>query len=231
MTDPARAFATAPPLPVERRRLAEGVHMAVVGADIVALDLRADTYACLPHAADAIRLLGASVEADLGLLGLLADAGLLGEAAPGGEDAARAAAPPPVLPTRSLAPRAGGWSIATAAHFPVAVATARRLGRDPPIRVLVDALPRRPRAAADAARVAAVTAAFVRLMPWAPRQGACLHRTFLLLSLLRRAGADAAWVFGVRTWPFGAHCWLQVGDAVLDDDAERVSRYTPILAV
>jgi hypothetical protein len=79
--------------------------------------------------------------------------------------------------------------------------------------------------------VAAVTAAFIRLMPWAPYQGACLHRAFLLLFMLRASGADAIWVFGVRTWPFSAHCWLQVGDSVLDDDPERVSLYTPILAV
>ena len=41
----------------------------------------------------------------------------------------------------------------------------------------------------------------------------------------------AVWVFGVRTWPFSAHCWLQIGDAVLDDDPERVGIYPPILAV
>ena len=49
--------------------------------------------------------------------------------------------------------------------------------------------------------------------------------------MLRRAGQNAAWVFGVRTWPFSAHCWLQIGDAVLDDDPERVSRYTPIMVL
>jgi hypothetical protein len=113
----------------------------------------------------------------------------------------------------------------------VAVAKARRLGPNPPIQALIDALPRRPVARLDSTRVAAVTAAFTRLMPWVPGQGACLHRAFLLLFMLRRAGADAVWVFGVRTWPFSAHCWVQVGDAVLDDDPERVSRYTPIMAV
>jgi hypothetical protein len=36
-------------------------------------------------------------------------------------------------------------------------------------------------------------------------------------------------VFGVRTWPFHAHCWLQCDDVVLDDQADRVAAYAPIL--
>jgi hypothetical protein len=53
-------------------------------------------------------------------------------------------------------------------------------------------LPSRPSARAGAARVAAVTAAFIRLMPWAPCQGACLHRAFLLLFMLRWTSTSGA---------------------------------------
>ena len=49
--------------------------------------------------------------------------------------------------------------------------------------------------------------------------------------VLRARGFDALWVFGVRTWPFSAHCWLQVGLTALDDDLERLAAYTPIMAV
>jgi hypothetical protein len=38
-------------------------------------------------------------------------------------------------------------------------------------------------------------------------------------------------VFGVRTWPFHAHCWLQVEDVVLDDHHERIGAYTPLMAL
>jgi hypothetical protein len=48
---------------------------------------------------------------------------------------------------------------------------------------------------------------------------------------LRILGFDADWIIGVRTWPFMAHCWLQVGAVALDDDVERLAAYTPILAV
>ncbi|HCY01912.1 MAG TPA: lasso peptide biosynthesis B2 protein, partial [Erythrobacter sp.] len=34
-----------------------------------------------------------------------------------------------------------------------------------------------------------------------------------------------------RSDPFGAHCWVQHGEAVLNDTAEEVLRYTPILVV
>ncbi|WP_336978407.1 lasso peptide biosynthesis B2 protein [Brevundimonas nasdae] len=204
--------------------MTDGVHIVPIEDDLVILDLRSDAYACLPHAATAVRLVGSAVECDLGLLGLLTEAGLV-DGAP-----RRPGLAPPPLPTRRYAARSLWPSLLAAAHFLNAVGKARRLGPNPPIQVLIDALPRRPSTIA-AARVAAVTAAFVQLMPWAPGQGACLHRAFLLLSMLRASGADATWVFGVRTWPFSAHCWLQVGDAVLDDDPERVFLYTPILAV
>ncbi|AZS21755.1 MULTISPECIES: lasso peptide biosynthesis B2 protein [unclassified Caulobacter] len=74
-------------------------------------------------------------------------------------------------------------------------------------------------------------AAYRRLTPWLPIDGACLFRSHMLRAYLRALGHDAAWVFGVSVWPFDAHCWLQVEDAVLDDEAERLSAYHPILVV
>lgn len=56
-------------------------------------------------------------------------------------------------------------------------------------------------------------------------------RSYLQLQYLHRLGLDADWVIGVRTWPFMAHCWLQVGAVALDDDVERLIPYTPILVV
>ncbi|WP_171982003.1 lasso peptide biosynthesis B2 protein [Brevundimonas sp. LM2] len=212
-------------MPTETRPLAAGVFMAAIEPDVIVLDLATDTYACLPHARDDLSILGPSVEAELGLLGLLADAGLLGDAS---RSSPGIALDPPV---RGFPARPSLWSIPAAASLVVAAATARRLGPLAPIRTLISALPSPPVGHADTARVAAVVAAFTRLLPWVPDQGACLYRAFVLLSMLRRAGQNAVWVFGVRTWPFSAHCWLRIGDAVLDDDPERVSHYTPIMEV
>jgi hypothetical protein len=71
--------------------------------------------------------------------------------------------------------------------------------------------------------------AFRALLPWAPFQGQCLFRAALLRRFLGRT--DVSWIFGVSTWPFVAHCWLQLGDLVLNDSLDRVQRYTPIMVV
>jgi hypothetical protein len=73
--------------------------------------------------------------------------------------------------------------------------------------------------------------AFEAASPWLPWQGACVFRSFMLMRLLSRAGVhDLHWVFGVKTWPFSAHCWVQQGDVVLSDYAENLPRFSPIFA-
>ncbi|MDF1835796.1 MAG: lasso peptide biosynthesis B2 protein [Alteraurantiacibacter sp. bin_em_oilr2.035] len=59
----------------------------------------------------------------------------------------------------------------------------------------------------------------------------CLSRSIALALRLARRGIQSHIVIGVRSDPFGAHCWAQQGDAVLNDTAEEVLRYTPILVV
>lgn len=73
--------------------------------------------------------------------------------------------------------------------------------------------------------------AFRQWLPWAPFPGVCLFRSRMLLAFLRKSGLNATWVFGVRTWPFEAHCWLQVEDLVLDDTLDNVRNFTPIFTV
>lgn len=83
--------------------------------------------------------------------------------------------------------------------------------------------------AVSEARLAELLAAARLARPWIPFEGECLQRAFQLRYYLARFGVATDWVFGVRTWPFSAHCWLQVGDLVIGDRLERVRRYTPIL--
>lgn len=214
-----------PRLPLETRPLAAGVFMAKVGEDVALLDLRTDAYACLAGVGEDLALTDGGVRADLGLLGLLADAGLLAQ------DRPPSRRPLPPAAARELDPRRLRWPLAHAPNLVTAAWRAVRVGPGAPIRDLIAALPPPPRSTPDPRRVASVVSGFRRMLPWVPRQGACLYRAFVLLTMLRQAGQDATWVFGVRTWPFGAHCWLQLEEAVLDDDPERVARYTPIMAV
>jgi hypothetical protein len=60
---------------------------------------------------------------------------------------------------------------------------------------------------------------------------ACLFDSLVLMLFLRRLGVFPQWIFGVRTGPFAAHCWLQHGRTVLNDSVENIRSYTPIMLV
>ena len=209
----------------EFRPFAPGVFMAVVDEDIVTLDRRSDRYGCLPGAAPFLTIADFSIYADPGTLAALQEADLICNEPQGPRQ------PLPPQPTMSLLPTGRGVSPSAALRFLASWRDARRLGRTPSIERYLAALPPDRKAEPNPTRIASITTTFQALLPWAPTQGVCLWRAFVLLGMLRRSGQSATWVFGVRTWPFSAHCWLQVGNAVLDDDPERVAAYTPIMAV
>jgi hypothetical protein len=72
---------------------------------------------------------------------------------------------------------------------------------------------------------------FDAVSPWIPWPGECLFRSTMLLRRLAPRGYRPRWVFGVRTWPFAAHCWLQAGPVALTDYADTLRPFTPILAL
>jgi hypothetical protein len=72
---------------------------------------------------------------------------------------------------------------------------------------------------------------FGRLSPFVfAARDACLCNSLALLNFLATYGLFPAWVFGVRTGPFAAHCWLQAESHVLNDTLENICGYTPIMA-
>lgn len=206
--------------------LADGVYLAACDEDVVVLDTRSDLYSCLPEASPHLLLGEGWVDGPDALIDDLSAAGFVAVSG----SVPRCAIPP--RPRRTLPLPDGRPRFLDDLAFWRAVLDAWRRGpgRRPLHALLAEARPASCRPP-DIDRVARLTAIFVRRLPWVPAQGACLYRAWLLRRLLRSAGEDATWVFAVRTWPFGAHCWLQVGDAVLDDDPDRVNQYTPILAV
>ncbi|HEX4268851.1 MAG TPA: lasso peptide biosynthesis B2 protein [Steroidobacteraceae bacterium] len=109
-----------------------------------------------------------------------------------------------------------------------------------PIQAIVEAVrdrkaPRRLRRSpreADAVRLRALVSAFTRLRPlFYTLRSACLLDSLTMLLFLRAEGIHPEWVFGVKTEPFDAHCWVQHGDVVLNDAPDRVRQYSPILVV
>lgn len=96
---------------------------------------------------------------------------------------------------------------------------------------LVEVLGQSAGSQADATCVRRTVQAFEQARILRTAADRCLPRSIALALRLARYGAGANVVIGVRSDPFGAHCWAQVGDAVLNDSPEEVLRYTPILIV
>lgn len=198
--------------------LACDVHMAKVGADVIILDIRADEYACLFSRADALTL-GPDGELSIppDLEPAFQEAGLIQAEKPR-QARKRLTMPQRVCPlpkihrTPRLTDILEAWSDA--------VIFSRR-----PLADLLVA----PRLhGSHRSTPSLIAARFAVALPWTPANGACLQRAFQLRRRLARRGVATDWIFGVRTWPFSAHCWLQINDVVVGDRLERVRAYTPI---
>jgi Transglutaminase-like superfamily len=85
---------------------------------------------------------------------------------------------------------------------------------------------------ADPVRLRSLVTAFARLRPlFYTLRCACLLDSLTLLHFLSAEGIHPDWVFGVKTEPFDAHCWVQLGEVLLNDIPDRVRQYSPILVV
>ncbi len=207
-------------------RPAPNIHIVLIEDDLVALDVENDAYFCLSDVAPFLATDGrggwapSNPEIAAGLL----ETGLFRPGRSGAK-----APPAPCVFRTSRTPgavaRTGRFNLIT-----VFLREAWRVHRRP-LKTLIARSPNLPLRPADIEAAMADARLFDRWMPWIPGQGQCLYRAYLLRAFLAARGRGATWVFGVRTWPFSAHCWLQIGDVLLDDDLDRVALYTPILAV
>lgn len=90
----------------------------------------------------------------------------------------------------------------------------------------------RSRAKLDVAVARRATEAYIRLRPLLfAAHDACLYDSLALTRFLSYYGQFPTCVIGVQTGPFGAHCWVQEGEVVFNDEPDYVRRFTPILAV
>ncbi|MFA4952493.1 lasso peptide biosynthesis B2 protein [Brevundimonas sp.] len=206
---------------------AEGVFLACVDDDVIVLNLAADRYDGLLDAGDRIRLddngalhiVDADIAAEL----------IAGRIATAAQPLSRN--PRPVAARRELQsdPAPAGRDVLRAA-ISLLTATLRFRGRS-----LLSLVTFRHRLsdpdAVSEARLGELVGAARVARPWIPFEGECLQRSFLLRAHLAAQGVATDWIFGVATWPFAAHCWLQIGDLVVGDRLSRVSRFTPIMRV
>lgn len=129
----------------------------------------------------------------------------------------------PLKPTRLADPRAA-ISLLRAA---------RRLKRQQLAEIVGSRLAHRSKIACSTspARVIDRSLAFAAWRPLASDKDRCLCDSLALSMYLGRDGKDVDWVFGVSAPFFLAHCWLQMGDLVLNDSIEHTRQYAPIMIV
>jgi hypothetical protein len=87
-------------------------------------------------------------------------------------------------------------------------------------------------ASLDADSIRPLVTAFVHLRPlFFTAKEACLLDSLTLVNFLASYRVFPQWIFGVKTDPFYAHCWVQQGDHVFNDTPDYVRGFSPILVV
>lgn len=142
------------------------------------------------------------------------------------------------VPTRSLRDepiRASGPALLLVPEILVLLRGSRRTLKRGGLEAAVNEVRRRHAALTEGSGSEDETAAAARrfraarrLIPIRPN---CLLDSLALSRFLARRGLPAALVFGVKLDPFAAHCWLQTADAIVNDGADSITPFTPILAV
>jgi len=231
--------------------LSPHVHLCVAGKQVVLLDLERDKYLSMARAHPIGRWVrgwpvpavdstapkeGAS-DAENRLLSKMISQGLLVKDASLGKEASPAIVEPPKhamveydLNSRPRTTFAQLWRVC------IAYATAKWSLKRRPIKEVVQAARLRkrrgPTSTEDPAVVRPLVTAFVHLRPLVyTAKDACLLDSLTLVNFLAGYGVFPELIFGVKTDPFYAHCWVQQGDFVFNDTPDYVGGFSPILVV
>jgi hypothetical protein len=213
-------------------QLSAGTGFCEVGNDLVFLDLARDKYLALGGADrvafDRLRRREAN---DSDAIGRLVSTGLI----------ARSDQPTAIAPTRVDVPSADLVHLGEGRIDPrmtisaaFALRWARRAMRPDRIAFTVAELAKKkrvlgvPGAENAATRLAAAYAACRWLNPIPPR---CLIDALALDRIMLGHGLAVSLVFGVRTSPFNAHCWLQTPETILTGSAAEARNFTSIMVV
>ena len=237
--------------------LSPHVHLCVAGKQVVLLDLERDKYLALSNTHPLGRWVmgwpaapdsqapdttdtdsAVSSDAENRLLAkmiaqrmLVTDPALGKEAAPIVTDEAKIALVEPQLYERPVATGGQFWNLLRA--YAVAKWSLKRR----PIKEVVEAARLRKKRAStgstlDIKRVRALVAAFLYLRPLLyTAHNACLLDSLTLTRFLALYGVFPDWVFGVKTEPFYAHCWVQQGGYVFNDSPDYVGEFAPLLVL
>jgi hypothetical protein len=199
-----------------------------IGSDVILLDARADRYHALVGAVAERAPVRSDGEVDQGLVPeaatALIEAGLATSGSGHGFTAIHG-------PDRALSPAEDVHRRSSLSDFidlAAAVATAWwRLRRGLPCRSChADRLPTGRSATGD---VRDALSALRRLRLFIPTPRRCLPASLITAVFLVRRGVAVQIVFGVRSYPFEAHCWVEHDGVIVDDDLAKVSAFRPIM--
>lgn len=215
-------------------QLRADVHWCECDGRAVFIDTLADRYFCLPELAnDAFLRLAAAqpLPGDAARLRSLVESEILLET----EAPAPIPPPPPIdTPTHDIIDRHNPKSWLAILSMFVAEIRAARVLRKRPFHEILESARRQPlgrRPPKPARTIEAIASAAAALSFITGSHDRCLVRALAVQALCKASGSKSNLVFGVVAHPFTAHCWVQVGSAVIVGEYEHARLYTPILVI
>lgn len=215
-------------------QLRDDLHWCDCAGRVVFLDTRTDRYFCLPRTANDAFLRAAARKSQPGdevQLQMLLKRGMLIK----GDSSANIRPPPQTEePTRDLfeegAPCASRTLILQAF---LAELRAAWVLRRKSFHTAIEAarLRKPPRAAGWTWSPQQISAAAAALSFVTRSHDRCLVRALAVHSMCKETATRPKLVLGVVAHPFTAHCWVQLGSAVLVGGYEQARLYTPILVL
>lgn len=229
--------ATHPVSRVMPLRLRDDLHWCESAGRIILLDVASDRYFCLPSDARPAFLALAGGQADpqdVECLAMLTERGLLVE-----NGSPEPLQKPALIeqPSRDFLdyPVPRSTAVPTLRALAWECRAAWQLRTRPFSEVIGLARPRgikRREALSNMARTIRSVAAAADAIAFVTRShNRCLIRGLAVHGACRARGIPAKLVLGVIGHPFAAHCWVQLGDAVLVGGYEQARLYTPILVI
>lgn len=219
--------------------LRQDVYYCIANRKVALLDLRSNALFCLPPAADAaFQRLVADNELpphDAAGLSSLLKRGLMVETEARGFTAPHPQAARPLHDlSRDDLPRARLTDLLGATVRQVQTIADLRLH---PIHKILNDLGKRKHAAklqvetfSDRSVMQSIAGMLASRRVIAT-QDKCLRWSLAMAQHMAHSHAYPELVFGVRMQPFAAHAWVQAGDIVLNDSADRAMQYTPLLVI
>lgn len=211
-------------------QLRSGLHHAVADERNIFLDIDQDRYFCLPPSLEcAFHAFLHTDCRDPHHLSKLIALGVLVDDAGRDDRPSRLRPPLHSLPETDTTPAIPFVAIAAAA---IRIEAAKWRQHRRSLRARLDAVHNIAVADTDDAsicRLSRYAHIFQRAGLLTSTRDSCLPCSMMLTKFLRRRGFAARLAIGVSGRPFAAHSWVQIDDMVINDTADNIAQFTPIL--